>query len=416
MPDLGENIKEAIVKKLYVKEGDQVNEFQTIADVATDKLFTQIPSSYEGKVHKLYYKEDESCLVNKIKKTNKQIIKREHNLNLSEIQGSGKQGRIMKEDVLNYLKTKENKIQNKQKQTEKYILATPPVRALAKELKVDLNLIENPTGKDGRITEQDIRNYLKPQKQPQQQAQQTQQNQETTTTTQTQKKQQIKMSEFMKGMQKSMTESNKIPHLYYKDEFDLTKLSEIRQQWKKQLNNNVSFMTIFIKSFSLALQDFPILNSHYNTNTPFEYTLNQGHNITIAVDSPNGLVVPNIKNVQNLSVLEVQKELKKLVKLAEQGTLGPKELFDGTICISNIGTIGGTYTAPLILPPQVCIVGLGKVQTLPRYVEGQLLPRQIMNVSFGCDHRIIDGSTVAKFSNQWRDYLENPSLMILNLK
>lgn len=184
-------------------------------------------------------------------------------------------------------------------------------------------------------------------------------------------------------------------------------------------------MTFFIKAFSLALRDYPLLNSLYDINKPFEYTLVKQHNISLAVDSPKGLVVPNIKNVDALSIMDIQAEIKRLVKSAEAGTLGAKDLFDGSICISNIGTMGGTYTGPLILPPQTTIVGLGRVQNLPRYinkptvsgVENLVLePRKIMNVSFGCDHRVIDGATVTKFSNKWKSYLEDPSTMLLHLK
>lgn len=175
-----------------------------------------------------------------------------------------------------------------------------------------------------------------------------------------------------------MTESNTIPHLYLKEEYDVTALGALRDTIKTQNQISITFMTFFIKAFSLALNEFPLLNSLYDPAHPFEYKLANHHNISLAVDSPKGLVVPNIKNVAALSILEIQAELKRIVKAAEAGTLGPKDLFEGTICISNIGmteinlsffivthlitgTIGGTYTGPLILPPQTTIVGLGRV-------------------------------------------------------
>lgn len=113
----------------------------------------------------------------------------------------------------------------------------------------------------------------------------------------------------------------------------------------------------------------------------------QNHNISIAVDSPNGLVVPNIKNVQQLSILAIQHELNRLKRDAESGRVHLRDLQEGTIAISNIGTVGATYTAPVIMPPQVCIAGIGRIQTLPRYMtkkrpdvseESELQPRKIV--------------------------------------
>lgn len=126
-------------------------------------------------------------------------------------------------------------------------------------------------------------------------------------------------------------------------------------------------MSYFIKTFSLALSHYPKLNSWYNPESPFEYSLVDNHNITIAIDTPNGLAVPNIKNVQNLSITEVQIELNRLIKAAKDGRIERKDIEGGTISISNIGTVGGTYARPLILSPQVAIVALGKTRRLPRF-------------------------------------------------
>jgi 2-oxoisovalerate dehydrogenase E2 component (dihydrolipoyl transacylase) len=126
------------------------------------------------------------------------------------------------------------------------------------------------------------------------------------------------------------------------------------------------------------------------------------------MDSPHGLAVPNIKAVNSLSMLEVQAELNRLRDLAKEGRLGAGDISGGTISLSNIGIIGGTYLGPLILPPQVCIVGIGRTILQPVWLDGEFRPRQTMNVSFGCDHRVLDGATVAKFSNHWKGLLENP--------
>ena len=101
--------------------------------------------------------------------------------------------------------------------------------------------------------------------------------------------------------------------------------------------------------------------------------------------------------------------------MASEAKLTSKELQGGTICLSNIGTIGGTSSCPLILPPQVCIVGIGKMQTVPRFIHDNIVPRTLVSVSYGCDHRVVDGATVARFSNEWKRVLENPYLALAEM-
>ena len=216
-------------------------------------------------------------------------------------------------------------------------------------------------------------------------------------------------------MQKSMTESNTIPHLYLHEELDITEVEKMRKALKES-NKKVTVMGILIKTFSLALKQFPKMNSTYNPEiNPFEYSINPSHNISVAIDSPNGLVVPHIKNVNNISLLDIQSELERLRNLAKDAKLTAKELQGGTICLSNIGTIGGTHACPLIMPPQICIVAIGKLQSVPKYRGGELVERKVLNVSFGCDHRVIDGATVARFSNCWKKLMENPYLSIAEM-
>eukprot|EP01126_Amoeba_proteus_P054934 TRINITY_DN6782_c0_g2_i4.p1 TRINITY_DN6782_c0_g2~~TRINITY_DN6782_c0_g2_i4.p1 ORF type:complete len:191 (+),score=47.38 TRINITY_DN6782_c0_g2_i4:98-670(+) len=179
---------------------------------------------------------------------------------------------------------------------------------------------------------------------------------------------------------------------------------------------SITFLSFFVKALSLAMQSYPILNSKIDMNT-MEVTLIPYHNIAIAVATPQGLVVPNIKNVEGLSVLDVAREISQLVALANQNKLQLIHLSDSTISLSNIGSIGGTFASPLIVCPQVAIGALGKIQKLPRFDErGNVVPQHTLYVSWSADHRVIDGATIANFSNCWKDYLENPLRMTLNLK
>ena len=140
------------------------------------------------------------------------------------------------------------------------------------------------------------------------------------------------------------------------------------------------------------------------------------HNIGIAVDTTIGLVVPNIKNVQTLCIRAIAKEVQRLQRISVKGELSLQDTSSGTFTISNIGAIAGTVVKPLILPPQVAIVGIVLTQALPRFdVDDELRKRLLVNVSWAADHRIIDGATVGRFSNLVKQYLENPTYMTLDL-
>ncbi|MCP1367851.1 2-oxo acid dehydrogenase subunit E2, partial [Halomonas sp. BBD48] len=134
------------------------------------------------------------------------------------------------------------------------------------------------------------------------------------------------------------------------------------------------------------------------------------------VDGKSGLVVPNVKRVERLSLMEIAREVERLTAAAREGRVAQDDLRDGTISISNIGALGGTYAAPIINAPEVAIVALGRVQHLPRFdTAGNVVSRAIMTVTWAGDHRLIDGGTIARFCNLWKGYLQEPQDMLLHL-
>ena len=182
---------------------------------------------------------------------------------------------------------------------------------------------------------------------------------------------------------------------------------------------NCRFLPFIIKAASLSLSEseFTCLNAHVNSDCS-ELIHRASHNIGVAVDSPDGLVVPNIKDCQNKSILEIALDLNELIERARNRKLTQDDTNNGTFTLSNIGAIAGTYCSPVVFPPQVCIGALGASQQWPRYHSktGKLYKAAVMPVSWSADHRVIDGATVARFSNQWKEYLEDPSKMVLNLR
>ncbi|XLU43448.1 hypothetical protein S245_038262 [Arachis hypogaea] len=141
------------------------------------------------------------------------------------------------------------------------------------------------------------------------------------------------------------------------------------------------------------------------------------HNIGVAMATPNGLVVPNIKNVQSLSILEITKELARLQQLASENKLTSEDISGGTITLSNIGAIGGKFGSPLLNLPEVSIIAIGRIQKIPQFDgNGNVYPVSLMTVNVGADHRVLDGATVSRFCNEWKQLIENPELLMLHLK
>ena len=219
------------------------------------------------------------------------------------------------------------------------------------------------------------------------------------------------------AMAKQMVASvSTIPHFTFSDEIDLTQLIALRSSLKEQYKAQgvkLTMMPFFVKALSLAMKEYPVLNSKVNDECS-ELTYYNDHNIGIAVDSKIGLLVPNIKSCQSKSIVDVANDLTRLTHSAREGRVAPDDLKGGTISISNIGAIGGTIATPIINKPEVAIVALGKLQYLPRFDEsGQVVSKAIMQVSWSGDHRVIDGGTIARFNNLWKSYLENPSAMMM---
>ncbi|XP_066482459.1 lipoamide acyltransferase component of branched-chain alpha-keto acid dehydrogenase complex, mitochondrial isoform X2 [Tiliqua scincoides] len=425
LSDIGEGITEVTVKEWYVKEGDAVSQFDSICEVQSDKASVTITSRYDGVIRKLHYNLDEIAYVGKPlvdietaalkdvtpeedvvetpavsheEHTHQEIkghktlatpavrrLAMENNIKLSEVVGTGKDNRILKEDILNYLAKQTGAILPLSPKPE-IIPPSPKLEPTPGKPKEKIPKIPVPISKPVVISGKDKTEAL---------------------------------SGFHKAMVKTMTAALKIPHFGYCDEIDLTQLVQLREELKpvaQARGVNLSFMPFFIKAASLGLLHYPILNASVDENCQ-NITYKASHNIGVAMDTEQGLLVPNVKSVQACSVFEVALELNRLQNLGSANQLGTNDLTGGTFTLSNIGTIGGTYTKPVILPPEVAIGALGKIQVLPRFNNnGDVFEAQIMNVSWSADHRIIDGATMARFSNLWKSYLENPASMLLDLK
>ncbi|MDW7745195.1 dihydrolipoyllysine-residue acetyltransferase [Halomonas sp.] len=415
LPDLGEGIVECEVVEWRIKEGDTIEEDQPVVDVMTDKAMMEITAPEAGRVTRLHVPKGEIARVHAplfayapehVEETDETAtaapapseaaapaasaatsraetppagglgphgripaspavrrLLREHGLRLEQVPGSGKQGRVLKEDIQAFLERDGTSAAEPAPAGE----ATPSARPSTGEAEVRV--------------------------------------------------------EPLRGVRAAMARqmvaaASTIPHFQYGEELDVTELLALRERLKPEAQARearLTLMPFFMKAMALAIRDFPILNSRLNEAGDEIHYL-PSCNIGMAVDGKAGLMVPNVKGVERLTLLEIAGEIQRLTHEAREGRVAAADLKGGTISISNIGALGGTYAAPIINAPEVAIVAIGKTQWLPRFDEqDRVVKRAIMTVTWAGDHRLIDGGTIARFCNAWKGYLEAPETMLLHL-
>ncbi|XP_076168672.1 dihydrolipoamide branched chain transacylase E2 isoform X2 [Ptiloglossa arizonensis] len=386
----------------FVKAGDRVSQFDNICEVQSDKASVTITSRYDGLIKTVHYKVNDVALIGsslldielddnnrnteaeRIKDKPQPTIKTE---NMSSTVSEG-----MEHVVLNGVEK---------------ALATPAVRRIAMENNIKLKDVVS-TGKGGRVLKEDILAHLE-KKISASSAEKRVEEKSTAGKA-------VSIKGYSKHMWKTMTQSLSIPHFVYSDECNVGKLMNYRNEVKDSLREqgvSLSLMPFFVKAASRALEKVPQLNAWLDEDNQTIRVI-ENHNIGIAMDTPEGLIVPNIKSVQNLSILEIAKELNRLQELGRKTSLPLHDLTDTTFSLSNIGVIGGTYMKPVILPPQIVIGAFGKIQKLPQFDDKEnVITANIISVSWAADHRVVDGVTMARYSNFWRYYVENPVFLLI---
>ncbi|KAJ4418501.1 hypothetical protein N0V85_001410 [Neurospora sp. IMI 360204] len=474
LADIGEGIVECEVIQWFVEPGARVEEFSQLCEVQSDKASVEITSRFAGVVKKLYYDAGEMAKVGKpfidIDVEGGPENKEVEALTPPEPVSTPEGQQAIKGEAISTSTPQAIAPELKQsfveaswaqqtptpshspvtKQTGKHAsLATPAVRHLSRELKVDITEIPG-TGKDGRVLKEDVYKFV--------QARDSAPTQSPAAATPTapgvtaaaaaasafsspdvgisgpQKETTVPLTRTQEMMFKSMTRSLNIPHFLYADEVDFTSIVELRTRLNRVLSKSglpegqvskLSYLPFIIKAVSMALYKYPVLNARVeldsNNNGKPSLVMRSQHNIGVAMDTPSGLLVPVVKNVGSLNILSIAAELARLQSLAVTGKLSPQDMSGGTITVSNIGSIGGTYLSPVIVEREVAILGIGRMRTVPAFStvpgeEDKILRRQICNFSWSADHRVIDGATMARAADVVRTIVEEPDVMVMHLR
>lgn len=464
LADIGEGIVECEIIQWFVEPEARVEEFSPLCEVQSDKASVEITSRFSGVVKKLYYEAGEMARVGKpfVDIDMQGDVGQETLDSLTPPSGAedAKKVEVPAPDAPQNPATVPSSGNGAVETTtapepkgRHAALATPAVRHLSKELKVDILEIDG-TGRDGRVLKEDIYRFIEARDNNAAAAAQSPSAAATSppppisdVQTETRKP----LSKTQEQMFKTMTRSLNIPHFLYADEIDFSELSTLRGRLNKVISTSLtsptpvipnsqgvtklSYLPFIVKAVSIALQQYPVLNARVEaaavpsspSGPPPRPALvyRSQHNIGVAMDTPQGLVVPVIRDVAAHSILTIAAELARLQALARAGRLGPRDLAGGTVTVSNIGSIGGTYCSPVIVEGQVAILGIGRLRDVPDVVEGGedgaggwrvKGVRKVCNFSWSADHRVVDGATMARAAGVVRSLVEEPDVMIMHLR
>jgi len=391
--------------------------------VITDKLVAKIPATYAGKVLKLHHKAEELCQVGQalldMEVADDVGVKDEsHHEETSE----------QKPPEQKASKGAESETKEQEPVVEvddSNILTTFAVRRLAKNLKVNLNQVKG-SGKHGRVTKDDVFAFVEsggkpaPSKAPAKRPVKT----EAPPVSKADKV--VKLKGTLRAMVKSMTEATTIPHESMQEEIVMSKLNKkCKDYMEKNPNVKLHHLAFFVKAISCALTHYPILNSHVTENRDNEgilvdYVEKANHNVSILIDTPSGLLVPSIKSVQTKSIVQINEEILQLISKAKNATLSESDLSDGTITLSTTRNLGGRVASPLIFKPQVAGVFIGKGRLIPEFKEvkgvTKVYPMEVSSVCVSADRRVVDPAVLTRFVNLFKQYIDELNMLLLNLK
>jgi pyruvate dehydrogenase E2 component (dihydrolipoamide acetyltransferase) len=321
----------------------------------------------------------------------------ENGLDITEIPGTGPGGRTVKEDVIRFIEEGRGKPK-----------ASPVAVKLAEELGVDLASID----KDGRIMKEDVLAAAGVSEEAEVEAPAM----PSTPSEQAGGEKRVPLSTMRKVIAERMTQSAQtIPSVVFNVEVDFTEIIAFRNRIKEQIaasGAKLSFNDILMKICSRVLTEHPMANASYDKDSS-EYILHSDVNIGLAVAVEGGLLVPNVKSVQNKSLQEIASETDSLVEKSRKGTLSMDDLQGGTFTISNLGMFGMHDFTPIINPPEACILAVNAIEEKPVVRNGEIVIRPISNLGLTADHRILDGADAAKFLARIRELIENPYLLLV---
>ncbi|WP_338786693.1 dihydrolipoamide acetyltransferase family protein [Metabacillus sp. FJAT-53654] len=426
LPDIGEGIHEGEIVKWFVKPGDKVEEDDVLAEVQNDKAVVEIPSPVKGTVTEVNVDEGTVATVGqtiitfdapgyedlKFKGDHGDEEPKKEEKTEAQVQATAEAGQdVEKEEV--------------EIDPSKRVIAMPSVRKYARDKDIDIRQVSG-SGKNGRVLKEDVDTFVqgggvattpaaaeeapaaKEEKQakpaaiaiPEGELPETRE----------------KMSPIRKAIAKAMVNSkHTAPHVTLMDEIDVTNLVAHRKQFKNvaaEQGIKLTYLPYVVKALTSALKKYPVLNTSLDDKTE-EVVQKHYYNIGIAADTEKGLLVPVVKNAERKSVFEISDEINGLATKARDGKLAPNEMKGASCTISNIGSAGGQWFTPVINHPEVAILGIGRIAEKPVVRDGEIVVAPVLALSLSFDHRMIDGATAQNALNHIKRLLNDPQLILM---
>ena len=424
LPDIGEGIHEGEIVQWFVKPGQEVKEDDILAEVQNDKAVVEIPSPVDGTILEVLVEEGTLTTVGtvllKIDAPGYEDLQlKGHHDEEEEEETPAKEEAPVKEETVETSKAPEIV---EPSNTSKRVIALPSVRKFAREQGVDISVVEG-TGKNGRVTKEDILNHGK------QPAETTVASENTEETTQAPEvastpvnlegefpETREKMSGIRRAIAKAMVNSkHTAPHVTLMDEVDVTNLVAHRKKFKNIAAEDgikLTYLPYVVKALVSTLRKFKEFNRSLDDATN-EIIQKHYYNIGIAADTERGLLVPVIKHADRKSVFAISDEINTLAEKARDGKLAPNEMQGASCSISNIGSAGGQWFTPVINHPEVAILGIGRIAEKPVIKNGEIVAAPVLALSLSFDHRMIDGATAQNAMNHLKRLLSEPELLLM---
>lgn len=407
--DIGEGLHEGRVGEIFKKVGDIVKEGDNLFSVETDKVTTEIPSPVSGKVLWMSFTEGQTIHVGEeiyhfddgssnVVESKKEEIKTEKiNEGGASVVGEVK----VSNEVMSF-----DTIQSQQANSLTHKLSTPLARNLASKMGIDINSI-NGSGHNGRVLISDIQNHKS--------------GNASNVTSQNvsfpRNDKRVKVSSMRRAIAKAMTNSwASVAYTNLTIEINMTNLWNQRKalttdKFIAKVGTKVTFLPFIIKAAAISIKEFPNMNSSYDAQSDEIIQFGNVH-MGVAVDTPNGLVVPVVRDIDSKNIFEINMEIQSLAKKARDGQLSLKEMTGSTITVTNYGSAGALFGTPVINYPNLSIVGVGAiVDKVYANENGSFYSGKVMYMTIAADHKWIDGAEIGNFGTKIKEILENPILL-----
>ena len=424
VPVLGESITEATVSKWLKNEGETVDADEPIVELETDKVNLEVPSPISGVLSEINSKDgtvvevgallgsvSESGSRQEIKKEIKKIEPSVTENNIVNLEVSKKEPQIVEEtpndnvsDVEPLVLTNEVKEEIKSKTNKENQTLSPAVRKIVADKKIDIQSVKG-TGKDGRILKGDLLSLMGVQPKPSERK------------AQYGPEEKIRMTRLRQTIAKRLKQAQENAALLTTfNEVDMSRIMEMRKENQEDFQSRygvkLGFMSFFVKACIVALKSFPAVNAEIDGD---DIIYKNYYNISFAVGTEKGLVVPVLKNADELSFADIEKNIKEISEKAKDGKLTIEDLQGGTFTISNGGVYGSMLSTPILNLPQSGVLGMHNIVERPVVVDGEITIRPIMYLALSYDHRIIDGKESVSFLKLIKENLEDPRRLFLDI-